>query len=201
VVSSSQPSAGPEGPDDAALVRACLAGDDAAWEAVIRRYRRLIYSIPVAYRLPPDLADEIFQRVAVKLLEHLPRLRRVESLASWLATVARHECQALRREGSRFADGDAETVLAQAEAPSPDLAAALGAIEREHALALALERIGEPCRGLLSALYLEEPAPSYQEIASRLGRPVGSLGPTRSRCLAKLQKLYLAGGGPALDGD
>jgi RNA polymerase sigma factor (sigma-70 family) len=200
VVTTSKPGAAPDWPDDAALVRRCLEGDDAAWEALVRRYRRLVYSIPVSYRLPPDQADEVFQRVAVKLLEHLPRLRRVESLASWLATVARHECQALRREGSRFADCDAETALAQAEAPTADLAAALGAVEREHALALALERIGEPCQGLLTALYLEEPSPSYQEIAARLGRPVGALGPTRARCLAKLQKLYLAGGGPAPDG-
>jgi RNA polymerase sigma factor (sigma-70 family) len=201
VVTTSKPGAAPGWPDDAALVRGCLEGDEAAWEAIVRRYRRLVYSIPVSYRLSSDLADEVFQRVAVKLLEHLPRLRRADSLASWLATVARHECQALRREGSRFVDGDAETLLSQAEAPPDDLAGALGAVEREHALALALERIGEPCRGLLTALYLEEPSPSYQEIAARLGRPVGALGPTRARCLAKLQKLYLAGGGPVPGGD
>ncbi len=187
--------------DDAALVRACIDGDETAWESLVQRYRRLVYSIPVAYRLPPDQADEVFQRVAVKLLENLSRLRRVESLASWLATVARHECQALRREGARFVDDDAEAILERTEAPPVDVAAALHAVECEHALQLALARVGEPCRGLLTALYLEDPAPPYSEIASRLGRPIGALGPTRSRCLAKLQKLYLQGGGPPAEGD
>ncbi len=191
-----KPRAAPERPDDAALVRACLAGDGRAWEALIGRYRRLVYSIPVAYRLPSDQADEVFQRVFVKLLEQLARLRRVESLASWLATVARHECQALRREGARFAEDDAETILDRAVAPPSNLAGALDQVESEHALALALERVGEPCRTLIAALYLEDPVPSYAETAARIGRPIGALGPTRARCLAKLRKLYEQGGGP-----
>ena len=77
-----------------------------------------------------------------------------------------------------------------------DPTAGLHQIECEHTLGLAFERLDDGCRDLISALYYEDPAPSYQEISERLGRPVGSLGPTRNRCLKKLRKLYDQVGGP-----
>jgi len=180
--------------DDRRLVDRCRAGDVAAWETLIRRYRRLIYSVPAAYRLAPDDADDVFQRVAMKLLEHLDRLRRVEALASWLLTTARRECQAFRRSESRWEALDADSAGEPSEDP-PEIAETLAWVEAEHALALALESLDPVCRGLLEALYVEDPTPSYREIADRLGRPVGSLGPTRSRCLGKLRDRYRSQGG------
>lgn len=181
--------------DDRALLQACLRGDGAAWETLIRRYRRLIYSIPFAYRLGPEAADEIFQRVAVRLFEHLGRIDDPERLGGWLATTTRRECWAFSRESARWTElpeGDAHE---PSEAP-PDVGEELLAVECEHAVRLALDGLGEPCRGLLTALYLEEPRPSYEELAQRLDRPIGSLGPTRARCLKKLRKRYDALGGP-----
>ena len=180
--------------DDGALVRACQRGDENAWEALIRRYRRLIYSIPVAYRLKPEQADDVFQTVALRLLEHLHRLRRKESIASWIAVTTRRECLALLRGARRWSGVEEGTLESISEDP-PDVAEILHAVECERALTLAFERLGEPCRSLLSALYIEEPTPDYQEISRRLGRPIGSLGPTRARCLAKLQSLYSQSGG------
>lgn len=178
--------------DDTALVRACRQGDGAAWEALVRRYQRLIYSVPVSYRFSPDRADEIFQRVAVKLFEKLGQIKRTESLAAWLMTTTRRECQAFfSRERRWVAEDEAPTPV---EEP-PDVPAALDALQSEHLLSLAFERLDETCRRLLSALYLEETESSYEQISERLGRPVGSLGPTRSRCLAKLRKLYVELGG------
>jgi RNA polymerase sigma factor (sigma-70 family) len=159
---------------------------------LIRRYRRLVYSIPVAYRLPPEDADDVFQRVAVKLFENLDRLRKLESLPSWLMTTARRECQACLRSGSRWSQLEGEH---EPHEDAPDVAQALLEVACENTLSRALSRLTEPCRGLLHALFLEEPSPSYGEIATRLGRPVGSLGPTRARCLGKLKKIYLALGG------
>ena len=186
---------GPVAPrTDRQLLAACQAGDETAWEELIRRYRRLIYSIPHACRLAPEQADDVFGRVALVLFENLPRLRDPDKLASWLVITTRRECWALSRESRRsrgFEDGEAEAVAEEA----PDIAADLHRVECEHALTLAFERLGEPCHGLLHALYVEEPTPSYEEVGRRLGRPVGALGPTRARCLAKLQKLYVAQGG------
>ena len=178
--------------DDGSLVRACRRGDSAAWETLIRRYQRLIYSVPVAYRIPAEHADEVFQRVAVKLFEKLDQLKRAESLPAWLMTTTRRECQAFVASQRRWVTE--EQAPDPAEEP-PDVARALDAVRSEHVLALALERLDETCRRLLGALYLEDSSPSYQQISERLGRPVGSLGPTRTRCLNKLRKLFLELGG------
>lgn len=181
-------------PSDAELVRDCVLGHDEAWEALIRRFRRLIYSIAVSYRLGDAGADDVFQRVAIKLLQNLPKLRKVESLPSWIGAVTRHECQALRRESRHEDPAGLEGAPEPAEGPV-DLVEEALEVERQHAVALAFEKLGEPCHGLLHALYREQPTPSYSEIAARTGRPIGSLGPTRARCLQKLQKLYLEAGG------
>lgn len=177
---------------DAGLVRACRRQDPAAWERLIHRYRRLVYSVPVAYRLTGDSADEIFQRVAVKLFEHLPTIRNTDSLTGWLLVTARRECQAFLRKEARWTELDER----RAEEVDPDdVDGRLHRVVSEHTLALALEQLDRGCRELLEALYLEDPAPSYQELSERLNRPVGSLGPTRSRCLEKLRKLYVKAGG------
>lgn len=185
--------------DDAVLIRACRRGDEKAWEILVRRYRRLIFSIPIAYRLGPADADEIFQRVTVKLFSHLGSVRKSDRLAAWLSVTARRECQAYIRAGRRW-DRLEESGPGEPAADPVDVAQALVAVESQHALALAFERLDPACRALLGALYLEEPAPSYQQLATRLGRPIGSLGPTKSRCLEKLRRLYLAGGGQAPSG-
>jgi len=180
--------------DDSALIHACRKGDGSAWETLIRRYRRLIFSVPVAYRFPSDDSEEIFQRVAVKLFEHLDRLRKAEGLASWLVVTTRRECHAFRRRARRWdpiEDADPGNL---AEEP-PDVVEALDSVQSEHKLALAFERMDETCRSLLSALYIEDPTPSYKDIGKRLDRSVGSLGPTRARCLKKLQTLFVQLGG------
>ena len=181
--------------DDGDLVRRCLEGHAEAWEALIRRYRRLIYSMPAAYRISGDEADEIFQSVAVKLFQNLGSLRSTDSLASWIAVTARRECQAARRGEARFTDLDSHVAAGnEPRDEAPDVLQAIEEIEAEHTVALALERLGEPCRSLLTALYVEDPPPSYEELGRRLGRPIGSLGPTRARCLKKLKELVIAAG-------
>ena len=179
--------------DDESLLDRCRTGDAAAWETLIRRYRRLIYSVPAAHRLPVEQADEVFQRVTIKLFEHVSRVRSAETLPAWLLVTTRRESRELSRKEKRYASFDEED-SERLPAEAPDVAARLDAVAREHAVALALERMGSPCRDLLTALYVEDPTPPYEEISRRVGRPIGSLGPTRSRCLKKLKSLYLESG-------
>ena len=182
--------------DDDALIRACRAGDEQAWKLIVERYRRLIHSVPVvACRLPEADAEEIFQRVVVKLFENIGRLKSSGSLPAWLIAVTRNECRRYVRLARRWTDPVDENEPHGPRDDPPDVVGALHVIDCEHRLALAFERLDGPSRTLLSALYLEDPAPSYAEIASRLGRPIGSLGPTRSRCLKKLRRIYLELGG------
>lgn len=175
--------------EDAELVRACLRGDEGAWTLLIERYRRLVYSIPITLGLSREEADEVFQEVALKLLENLGSLRREASVAAWLATTARRESWRVARgaSGSRSA-----LPLDAVDEPVADahVLSDLIRLQSEHAMALALERLGDPCAALLRALYVEEPTPPYQDIAKRIGRPIGSLGPTRARCLSKLEREY-----------
>ncbi len=180
--------------DDEALIAACLEGDESAWKELIHRYRRLIYSIPFTNRMSPDEADEIFQRVVLKLFKHLGTLLRRAGLASWLIVTTRRECSSSRRTASRFSaleDGAGDELSQDPE----DVVQALHDVACEHTLTRAFEQMDPLCHELLEALYIEEPTPSYKELSTRLERPVGSLGPTRSRCLAKLREIYLGLGG------
>ena len=180
--------------DDSALIEACQAGDERAWSDLVRRYRRLIYSIPVGYRLSPTEADDIFQSVVTKLFRHIPSIRQRESIAAWLAVTTRRECQAWLRTSRRWKPLE-EGTADDPQVEPLDVASAIHEVECQHTLALALTRLEQLCRTLLGALYLEEPTPSYDELAQRLGRPIGSLGPTRSRCLKKLRQIYSDLGG------
>ena len=170
--------------DDAALVAACRAGESDAWEALIRRHRRLIYSIPVALRMSEDERDEVFQRTSLLLFENLATIREPGRLAGWLAVTA--------RRSRAFDEGEEESLPATPQ----DLGRDEQIVLCEHAAQVALAQLGEPCKGLLTALYVEDPTPSYTEIAARLKRPIGSLGPTRARCLGKLRTIYDRLGAP-----
>lgn len=183
------------GEDDEQLVHGCLRGDTEAWNRLIDRYRRLIYSIALAAGLDTDHADEAFQRVALILFQHLGELRSIRRLTSWLATATRRECWKIAAEQRNMGRRPlSETVKGREDSGElPD--AQLDRVMRNHTLALALDELGEPCRPLLHALFFEDPSPSYAELARRLGRPVGSLGPSRRRCLERLERLYRQLGG------
>ncbi len=181
--------------DDATLLRACQAGDAAAWEMLVRRYQRLIYAIPRRAGLNDDLAAEVFQQVCVILFQHLGRIEHPERLAGWLATTARRESLRQLRRENRFVapnDNDAENEndpLAQLPDPAllPD--EMLERLERQHAVRQAIAQIDERCRTLLTMLFYQTDSPSYTDIAAALKISEGSIGPTRARCLQKLRKI------------
>lgn len=178
---------------DAQLVAACRAGDAAAWDALVARYERLVYTIPLRYGLTRAEADDVFQTVWLKLLERLPTLRQPERVGAWLVTTARRECWGRRRSAEhKRTDTVAPEALPESrwiDELSPE--EILLRYERQHAIRRAIERLEERCRHLLQLLYYESSRPSYAEIAARLRIPVGSIGPTRARCLQKLRKLLM----------
>jgi RNA polymerase sigma factor (sigma-70 family) len=178
-------------PDDAALVQACRAGDHGAWELLIRRYQRLVYSIPLRAGLGEDAAAEIFQRIFVVLFEKLDTLTQPERLRAWLVTTARRECWAYSRREQRTValpqtDQDAGGA---ADIPDPGLLPdeSLELQERQHMVRQALSSLDERCRTLLQLLFFQPEPPSYAELAAALGTREGSIGPTRARCLEKLR--------------
>src|SRR5262245_35054147 len=74
---------------DAELIRACIAGDQRAWEALVKRHERLVYSVPRRLGLSNDLIDDVFQETFVVLLRQLPSLQHHQALPQWLITTAR----------------------------------------------------------------------------------------------------------------
>ncbi len=167
---------------DPALVRACIDGDERAWEELVERYGRLVYSIPRRMGWSETDADDVFQGVFALLLRHLPSLRDQTRLSAWLITTTRRECWRLGRTGSRT-DRIDEAMADEAAAPIEEIARS----EREQAVRQAMRRLDDRCQGLLSALFLEPDPAAYEAIALRLGMPIGSIGPTRARCLRKLE--------------
>jgi RNA polymerase sigma factor (sigma-70 family) len=184
-----------EGWDDGKLVQACRDGDQEAWAVLIHRYRRLIFSIPMRYGAQPADAADIFQAVCLELYAELPKLRRVESLRSWLISVTTHQAfhwkQRVRRRTSRestSAEDEAEVV------PAPILPDVLEVTEREQTLREAIDTLPPRCREMIRLLFFSDPPLPYAEVAKRLGLATGSIGFIRGRCLKKLQRALDAAG-------
>jgi len=173
---------------DERLVAECLNGNELAWSAIIDRYKRLIYSVPVRYHLNADEAADIFQAVCVELFEELPRLRDAAALRKWLVTVTVHQCFHWKRKQSRIDPYEAEHE--QEDTSSFGLPAGLvEQIEREQMLRQALEELTPRCRKMLEMLFLDENPAPYADVANRLGLAIGSIGFIRQRCLKRLRKI------------
>lgn len=168
------------------LVSACLAGDEGAWSDLIDRYKRLIYSIPLKYGLPPQDAADLFQAVCLDLLSELPRLRDPQALPRWLIQIASHRAAKWKRQQRRDA-GDADTAIELSASPGDTPDAVLREIELEQGLRAALVAVQPRCRRLVEMLFLETPARSYRDVASQLGLAPGSIGFIRGRCLGQLR--------------
>ena len=173
---------------DEQLIQECLAGSDAAWAALIDKYRKLIYSIPIKYGFSRDEADEIFQEVCLTLLSHLPQLREPRSLVSWLIKIASHHCfhwhksQRTRHEfqpGSYFDNLSAESSL------NADI---LEDAQREQVLRQAVADQQSRCRELIEMLFFSSPAVPYEQAAQALSLAKGSIGFIRMRCLQRLRR-------------
>jgi RNA polymerase sigma factor (sigma-70 family) len=162
------------------LVERCLKGEQTAWNELVKRYQRLVYS--VAGNLAPTREDaaDIFQQVWMELYRRLPEVRNVQALPAWLITVTRRTGFAqLREKISSIPLGEDQ----------PETQDRIGDIESEHALERAMERLPERCRRLIDLLYFDSREPSYEEVARQLGTVAAAIGPTRARCLEKLKKL------------
>lgn len=173
---------------DRDLILACRSGDARAWERLVARYERLVYSIPLSYRLSADEAADVTQLTFTILVHSLDRLDDDSNLAAWLATVARRHtwrvAERSRREIREGLDTEAEEILAALGHHAPDEIARWELLEW---LLSSLARVSPRCRDLIVMLYLDPTEPAYRDVSRRLGMPIGSIGPTRGRCLEALR--------------
>ncbi|MGY1666412.1 MULTISPECIES: RNA polymerase sigma factor [unclassified Geodermatophilus] len=176
----------PEAEDAVAtLVARALAGDAAAWDRLVERFLPLVLSIVRRHRLQDAEAQDVAQTVWLRLVEHLGAIREPRALPGWIATTTRHECHHLN--GGRCvipsADLD-ERGRPDDDTPGPDAELLEG--ERHEALLAALAELPDRQRALL-LLLIEDPPLPYEEIGRRLGMPIGSIGPTRARAIARIR--------------
>ncbi len=172
--------------DNASLLAAAASGDQGAWNKLVSRYNALLWSIARGYRLGGADCADVVQNTWLRLVEHLDRVTDPERLAGWLATTARRECLQLLRRVERRRVVDEPSVELADDAPPVD--EGLLVAERDAALWRAVEQLSGKCRELIRTLMVSPPL-SYVEVAAVLDMPVGSIGPSRGRCLEQLRKL------------
>jgi RNA polymerase sigma factor (sigma-70 family) len=173
--------------DIAAVVRRAADGDMRAWDRLVDQYGRLIWSIPLQFKLEESDAADVVQTTWMRLIEHINRIEQPDRVGSWLAATARNEC--LRHMAARkrlvLVHEDQEFDGAD---HGPEVDEALLAAERAQVVRDALAHLPSQWQQLLELLMADPPV-TYAEISDKLGLPVGSIGPTRGRCLAKLRTL------------
>lgn len=180
---------------DKQLLLACRNGDQAAWEALVRRYQRLMYAIPRRAGLDDDQAADVFQEVFATLFQKLDDIDQPERLHSWLVTTARRKTWRVisKERVSQNTVGEDDGGSAEELSNIPDNAAlpdeVLLKLEEQHQVRTAVAALDDRCRKLLTLLFYESEPPSYAEIAISLGTSEGSIGPTRARCLEKMLRL------------
>lgn len=177
---------------DGELLACCRVGDEQAWEILIARYERLVYSVALRNGLSVEDAADVTQTTFTALLDGIDDLRDDERLASWLMTVSRrqswrvHERRERGEHGVHGLPGVRHDGTLAADEPTTDPIA-----DWEHVAWVydAVQRLHQPCRDVITALYFDPQRPSYAEVAHRQGWSIGNVGPMRARCLQRLRRL------------
>lgn len=169
------------------LVQECVRGSEEAWSALIERYKRLIFSIPIKYGFSRDDASDIFQAVCLEILSELPKLRNSEALPKWIIQVTSHKCSHYKRQQQRTETMDPSDAAFDRGAP-PVVDRILTEAQDEQKLRQAISEIPVRCQRLVHMLFFEEPSRPYEQVAQTLGLALGSVGFIRQRCLERLRK-------------
>lgn len=183
---------------DAALVARCRAGEQAAWTTLVQRYQTLVYTVPRRAGLSDAQAADVFQISFSRLFERLDSLDDDSRVRAWLVTTAKRESLRLLEQAQRWAelpppepaageDEPAPDPLHQLADPGPLPEALLDELQQLDRLQRGLQQIDPRCRLLLELLFLQDETPGYAEIARRCNLAEGSIGPNRTRCLARLR--------------
>ncbi|MGY1762281.1 RNA polymerase sigma factor [Geodermatophilus sp. SYSU D00779] len=181
------------------LVHRAAEGDPAAWDAIVDEYAGLLWSVVRGFRLNDAQAADAVQTTWLRLVEHIADLREPGHVAGWLKTTAQRVCLQVIRQGGReqLTDWDEDRGAGSGvrdDGPDED-GPEVSALRREQQelVRRALADLPDRHRQLMELL-LASPAISYQEIGARLGMPVGSIGPTRARILARLRESLATAG-------
>jgi len=176
----------------AELLAAAAEGDRDAWAAIVDRFERLLWSVARSFRYDDATTADVVQTVWLRLAEHCRRIREPDRLASWLATTCRNECLSAARRRNREAPNARVSDLVESQERGQLASLDERSIDHEtyREMLRAFARLPENCQQLLRLLCTDPPL-DYQTISDLTGRPIGSIGPSRQRCLAKLRNLMV----------
>ena len=186
-MSLASPDVAPANPDRA-LLAACQKGEAMAWEQLLIKYERLVFSVARNCGLPPEDAADVTQITFTYLMQSLAAVN-AEHLGGWLATVARRHSWRLLKQRNLAANDEVDLEMVDTLRPNHPAPSAIERWEVTEWLHEGLTLLNERCRELLLALYFDVQEPAYKVIAESLGIPEGSIGPTRARCLKQLRTL------------
>ncbi len=182
------------------LLTAASEGDQEAWNVITDRFTNLLWSVARSYRLNQDDAADAVQNTWLRLLENLTRIDNPEALPGWLSTTARREALGvLRKRGRDVLTRNEDISSDVVDVDAAQLDAALLEDERDVQLWASFSQLSERCQQLLRVLMACD-RPVYMEVAATFDMPIGSIGPTRMRCLERLRKLVVESG-YTFDGD
>jgi RNA polymerase sigma factor (sigma-70 family) len=177
---------GRHGGEVADLVRRATLGDPSAWEAIVARYVSLVWAVALQHGIGSSDAADVAQSTWVRLLEHIQDIRDPERLGAWLATTARRESLRVVEMRRRVVlEGD-DGAFDGPDRLLPPTDERLLAEERGQHVRDALDTL-PPAWQSLVRLLMADPPMSYQQIGDELGLPVGSIGPTRGRCMTRMR--------------
>ena len=165
------------------LLTRAASGDQAAWNALVDRFGQMVWSVARSFRLDEAMAKDVAQTVWLKLVENCDKITEPEKLPGWLATTTRREALRVAKLRERTIPTEFEYDV---EDPSPSLESLMVDDEEIREVLASFRGLTEECQQLLRLLVLDPPL-SYDEISVLTERPIGSLGPTRSRCIEKLK--------------
>src|SRR6516162_2131368 len=178
-------------PDVTWLLRSAADGDWRAWERLVNQYARLIWSITAEFKLVESDTADVVQTTWLRLLEHIDRIEYPDRVGSWLAATARNECLRVLAARKRVVLAHDDEVLTDVAGIGPGVDERILADERDQVVRDALSSLPGRWQRLLELLMADPPTP-YADISDELGLPMGSIGPTRGRCLAQLRVLLQA---------
>ena len=172
-------------------IRRAATGDLQAWNRLVDQYSRLIWSITVSFKLAESDAADVVQTTWMRLIEHIDRIEQPARVGSWLASTARNECLRHVAARKRIVLVDEDVEFDGVDQHGPEIDEGLLARERARDVREAMSHLPAQWQRLIELL-MSDPPVSYAEISDQLGLPIGSIGPTRGRCLAKLRVLLKA---------
>jgi RNA polymerase sigma factor (sigma-70 family) len=177
----------------AALLTDAAGGDRQAWNSLVDHFGPMVWGIARSHRLNASDASDVSQTVWLRLVEHLDRIEQPDRIGAWLATTARHESLRLLRVGERQVPVPQENIADLDKVRAPAVDVGMLTVERDKQLWEAFALLPARCQEMLRLLTADMPV-AYRDLGAALGMPVGSIGPTRARCLQHLRQIAVQQG-------